>query len=123
MPNTKSAIPDGELYDIRAETELDVPDLPGAWEWRDANHYANFNGKANLFFGLRGDEPGGWFGEIDNYVRDGSEWWTVHVRPIVDDGTENGTPREDPETTAEYESLAAAIEAVPSHIATNYGHE
>lgn len=118
MTNDKMDIPDGERIDPE-DTDLDLPDLPGDWAWGTANHY-HWNHKANVHFGRDYATPGGWLGEIDNYVEDGEERWDIHVRPIVEDGTEAGTPRPEAETIEVFDSLDEAIEAVPAHIATHY---
>lgn len=122
MSNDKSDIPDGGRHDIAEDTSLDVPGLPGSWEWGTANHY-HWNHKVNVYFGVGSGEAGGWLGEIDNFPTDDGERWTVHVRPILDDGTESGHPRETAETSDEHDTLAAAIDAVPGHIATHYSDE
>ena len=65
---------------------------------------------------------GGHLGEIDNWIDDGNEVWTVHVRPIVeclDDGKDT-IPRETAETSENFDSLDEAIRAVPDHIGTYY---
>jgi hypothetical protein len=116
--NTKSDIPDDERIDID-DTTLDVSKLPGSWSWLTANHY-HWNHKVNVFFGLNENSPGGYIGEVDNFIESGTEVWSVHVRPIIDDGTETGTPRQDPETTARFESLDDALDAIPGHIAVHY---
>lgn len=121
--NDKMDIPDGSLHDIDSKTDLDVPDLPGPWEWLNANHY-HWNHKVNVYFGYDINSPGGQYGEIDNWVNsDGDEMWTVHIRPIVDDGTETGIPRETADVSIEHELLAEAIEAVPSIIEEHYGDD
>jgi len=121
-PNTKGDIPDGERLDIAEETTLDVPELPPGWRWTTANHYI-WNHKTNVFFGGGEDTPGGYLGEIDNFPKGDDEGWALHIRPIVDDGTDTGLPRPEPETTEQYDTLAAAIEAVPGHLETHYGQE
>lgn len=118
--NDKMDIPDGELIPIE-DTDLDVEELPGDWEWSSANHY-HWNHKVNVFFGRDVAETGGQYGEIDNYPVDDGEMWTLHVRPIVDvPGEDRNRPRGEAETIEEHESLAEAIDAVPDHIATYYG--
>lgn len=122
MTNDKTDIPDDEGLDIETETDLDVPELPGDWQWSKANHY-HFNHKVNVFFHLNNTTPGGWQGEIDNYLQDGEEVWDVHVRSILDDGTETGRVKEEADTVEPFDTLAEAIEAVPDHIATHYESE
>jgi len=122
MPNDRNDIPDGERLTIADETTLDVPDLPGEWRWTTANHY-RWNHKVNVFFGVDQHAPGGWLGEIDNFSKDDTELWALHVRPVEADGTDTGTPRAETETITEFQTLAAAIEAVPGHIQTNYDYE
>lgn len=119
MTNTPSDIPDGSGIDT-ADTDLDLPDLPGAWEWRTANHTASFNGKVNVFFGRDTNTPGGWMGEIDNYQHDGAVLWDVHVREIIDLGDGDCRPASGATTCEAFESLDAAIASVPEHIRTHY---
>lgn len=122
MTASKSDIPAGERHEP-SETTLDLPDLPGQWEWITSSHITMTH-KIVVHFGLDENEPGGWLGEIDNWVNsDGDELWTVHTRPIVDDGTETGRPRETAEVSVENDSLTEAIESVPAHIATNFPTE
>lgn len=120
--NTPSDIPDETGIDT-AETDLTLPDLPGGWEWRTANHLASFTGKVDVFFGYKVCSVGGYMGEIDNYSRDGDVYWDVHVRPIVDLGKDGTRPRDEAETCETFDSLDAAIDAVPEHIATHYPAE
>jgi hypothetical protein len=115
----KDVLPVGEQIPL-SETNMDLPGLPDGWSWGSANRYSN--NKVNLFFGLNSGEPGGWLGEIDNYVDgDGNERWSLHVRVIEDDGTESGIPATEPDTVEEFQRLDDAITAAPDHVATYYG--
>lgn len=114
----KMDIPDGGGHDCE-DTDLDLPNLPGEWRWKTCNHY-HWNQKVNIYFGRNENEPGGWLGEIDNYIEDGEEVWDVHVRSILADGTETGRVKETADTVEQFDSLAEAIEAVPGFIATYY---
>ena len=115
----KRDIPQAEQTPVE-QTDLELKELPGDWEWDAANRYSN--GKVNVFFGLDIEETGGLLGEIDNYTEgDGEEKWDVHVRPIVElEGTEGNQPREAEETTEQFDSFADAIDSVPGHISTYY---
>jgi hypothetical protein len=119
--NTKNDIPHETGIDIE-DTDLDVPDLPGEWEWRIANHTPRTH-KVNVYFGLNVHETGGWMGEIDNYIEDSVEVWDVHVRQIVavpgEQPPEN-LPAETAETVEQFDSLDAAIESAAAHIGTHY---
>lgn len=99
--------------------DVDLPELPGDWSWRTFNHLSN--GKVNVFFSVDVNEPGGWYGEIDNYTTERGEMWTLHVHEIVDDETPSGMVAEEAETSVEFESLSEAVKAVPDHVATHYG--
>lgn len=121
MTNTPSDIPNGEGIDVE-DTELSLPSLPNPWEWRSANHYGDFNGKVNIYFGFDLHETGGYLGEIDNFGRDGETIWGVHIREIKSrPNSPHGTlPDEVPETNDEFDSLEEAIENVPEIISTYY---
>ena len=112
--NTKSDIPEGERHEAE-ETDLSLPDLPGDWEWRTANR--NGLGKVNLYFGFDVNEPGGKLGEIDNYNEDGEEVWDITTRSIIPRG-DTTVPQSDPNISEQFDSLDAAIEAVPEIIGT-----
>lgn len=118
--NTVSDIPDETGIDT-AETELDLPELPGAWEWLTANHTSL--GKVNVFFGYKVHCVGGLMGEIDNYQHDGEVKWDVHVRDVVDLGQDGTRPASEADTCKAFDSLDAAIQAVPEQIATHYPDE
>lgn len=120
--NTPNDIPNGEGMDAE-DTDLDLPDLPGGWEWGSVNHLADFTGKVNVFFGRNIYDAGGWIGEIDNFSHDGEVVWEIHVRAVeAAPGTQHGSlPAEKPETTEQFGTLDEAIEAVPGHISTYYG--
>jgi hypothetical protein len=109
--NTPEDIPDG-FVDVE-ETSLTLPDLPGDWEYGNAS-------KSRLLFGRNSGSVGGYFGEIDTYVSDGENKWDLHIRPIVDNGTESGTPRGEPSTVETFDTLHEAIETLPEHIGTYY---
>lgn len=118
-PNTKGDIPEESAINTE-ETSLDLPKLPGEWEWSTVNHIGMTH-KVNLYFGLEKGKTGGYLGEIDNHIHNGKEMWTVHIRPIVDiPNSDRNRPRGEAETSKEHESLDSAIESVPSHIATHY---
>jgi hypothetical protein len=121
--NTKSDIPKESGQDTE-NTDLELSKLPGDWTWGSVNHTSMTN-KVNLFFGLNITETGGWYGEIDNFLEDGEEKWSLHVRPLVErPETPHGCqPRETAETVDTFDTLDAAIEAVPAHIKTNYETE
>jgi len=129
MTNTKSDIPQDGGGIPHEGTDLDLPDLPGEWEWGSVNHYEMTN-KVNVFFHL-GDlqNPGAQYGEIDNYHADGGEKWDIHVRPIVElsgppeDDDPKTRPRGEAETVEHFDTLGEAIESVPDHIATYYPEE
>lgn len=123
--NTPSDIPNGERIDT-ADTELDLPDLPGPWEWKSANHYADFNGKVNVYFGHSFHSVGGQIGEIDNYHDGDSMVWEIHIREIESAPTanESGTlPAESADVTQQHDTLGEAIEAVPEVVSTYYATE
>lgn len=115
------AIPEGSRLDMTTEFPYDLPALPGRWQWRTFNH--NSFGKVNVYFGHDVHDVGGWLGEIDNFQGgDGSTIWELHVREIVDaPHTQHGSlPAAEPETTAQFPSLEAAIDTVPEHLETFY---
>jgi hypothetical protein len=117
--NTKEDIPEESAINTE-DTSLDLPELPGEWEWSTVNHIGMTH-KVNLYFGLESGKTGGHLGEIDNYIKNGEEAWTLHIRPIVDiPKSDRNRPRSEAETTEEHDSLDSAIKAVPSHIATHY---
>lgn len=118
----KTDIPQGQGIDIE-NTDLDVPDLPDPWSWSSANHTSNH--KVNVYFGYDIMEVDGQYGEIDNYTVDGGEKWGLHIRPIVSaPETPHGTiPRAEAEVGEEFDSLEAAIEAVPRFIREHYGDD
>lgn len=118
--NTKNDIPEQQGID-HSETDLDLPDLPGKWEWGSVNHISGTS-KVNVFFGYDQTEVSGQYGEIDNYLKDDDEKWDVHVRPLVEapSNPHGCRPRGTAETNETFDSLDAAIEAVPEHIATYY---
>lgn len=120
--NTKSDIPQEEGVDV-GDTDLDLPSLPGSWEWRTANHIG-MSHKVNVHFGIDVTDPGGLMGEIDNYLADGEEVWDVHIREIVEaPSTKHGSlPKGAPDTSEQFDTLDAAIEAVPEQIATHHPH-
>jgi hypothetical protein len=100
-----------ENYDFR--------ELPGEWHWKFSSSQFGSN-KTVVHFVCNVNEPGGWFGEIDNYVEDGDEQWDVHIRPILDDGTETGRPQEEADTCIQFDTLADAVDAVPNIVGTYY---
>lgn len=120
MTNTKSDIPKQQGLD-HEETDLDLPDLPGKWEWGSVNHIGMTH-KVNVYFGHEIMEVGGQYGEIDNFNEDGEEKWSLHVRPVVEDpSNQHGcVPRATAETSETFDTLEEAIDAVPAHIATYY---
>jgi hypothetical protein len=123
MTVSKSDFPEvsGEPLD---DVDVDLPELPGDWEWGSFNHLSN--GKMNVFFGKDVDQPGGWYGEIDNYTTRGPggehmELWTMHVHAIEDDGSDKGYVEEEADFNSEHETLAAAISLTPGFIEQMYG--
>lgn len=119
--NDKSDIPEESDIGAREDTDLDLPDLPGKWSWGSVNHMGTTH-KVNLFFGYDIHDVSGQYGEIDNYTDDGEEKWDVHIRPLVEapSNPHGCRPRGTAETVETFDSLDAAIDAVPGIIATYY---
>lgn len=117
---SKLDIPEGEGHYLE-NTELNVQELPEPWEWRSANR--NRIGKVNVFFGYDTNTVGGKLGEIDNFNKNGSEFWTLCIRDIKSldgNGSKDTIPGEDCEVSEEFDSLEEAIDSVPSIVNTFY---
>lgn len=114
--NTKADIPEGERHEV-ANTNLDVPDIEDPFEWLNASR--NGMGKVNLYFGYDVDDVGGCLGEIDNFTEDGEEVWGLTTREIIQRG-DTTVPKNRTDISNEYDSLDAAIQAVPDLIGTFY---
>lgn len=116
----KSDIPEGERIDVE-NTDLNIQDLPDPWEWRHANRTGL--GKVNVFFGYDTSTVGGKLGEIDNFTKNGTEFWTLCIREIKsldDSGSKDTIPSNECEVSEEYDSLEDAIDSVPSIVNTFY---
>lgn len=98
--------------------QYDFPTLPGDWVWwLDTSQFGT---KTVIHFGQDMASVGGWYGEIDNYVQDGTEVWTAHIRTVEDDGSENGVLAEEETVAVDFQTAQAAIEAVPRLVGTYF---
>lgn len=117
---SKTDIPEGEGISLE-NTDLDVQELPDPWEWRSASRTRI--GKVNVFFGYDTNTVGGKLGEIDNFNKNGSEFWTLCIRDIEsldESGSKDTIPSNECEVSKEFDSLKEAIESVPSIVNTFY---
>lgn len=120
---TKRDIPIEKPIDTD-DLDVDLPALPGQWDWSTANH-VDLTNKVNIFFGFDQTTAGGYIGEIDNFIDKNREAWCLAIRPIVEipgNGTGN-RPREEAETTDTFATLDEAISAVPGHIQKHYAEQ